>query len=67
MQADYGEYACTHGVLPMPERYDPVQQVLINALINVYVPRLWAWAVALLGGLLVLALFVRRRRRVRRP
>ncbi|MBP8305933.1 MAG: arylsulfatase [Burkholderiaceae bacterium] len=67
MQADYAEYARTHGVLPMPERYDPVQQVLINALINVYVPRLWAWAVALLGGLLVLALFVRRRRRVRRP
>ena len=66
MQADYAEYARTHGVLPMPERYDPVQQVLINALINVYVPRFWPLAVALLAGLIALALFVRRRRRLRR-
>ena len=50
MQADYAEYARTHGVLPMPDGYDPVQQVLINSLLNVYVPRFGPAALALLGA-----------------
>ncbi|MBP7662125.1 MAG: arylsulfatase [Burkholderiaceae bacterium] len=65
MQADYAEYARSHGVLPMPDGYDPVQQVLINSLVNVYVPRFGPAALALLAGLSALALLLYRRRRLR--
>jgi arylsulfatase A-like enzyme len=62
MQRDYEDYARRHGVLPMPEGYDPISQVEINALLNVYVPRFRAPVI----GLALLALagwFWRRRRR----
>ncbi len=49
MQADYQAYARSHGVLPMPAGYDPVRQVEINALLNVYVPRFQWPALALLA------------------
>lgn len=62
MQADYAAYAQANGVLPMPEGYDPIRQVEINALLNVYVPRLKPYALGLLVAL-VAWLFVRRRRR----
>ncbi len=52
MQADYQAYARSHGVLPMPAGYDPVRQVEINALLNVYVPRFQWPALALLALLL---------------
>ena len=52
MQADYQAYARSHGVLPMPPGYDPVRQVEINALLNVYVPRFQWPALALLALLL---------------
>ena len=68
MQADYAAYAQANGVLPMPEGYDPIQQVQINALINVYVPRFMRTGLPLLAGLVLLTgafIFFRRRRRVR--
>lgn len=66
MQADYAAYAKANGVLPMPEGYEPTQQVLINALINVYIPRLRLPALALLGAIALLIWKLRRRRRQRR-
>lgn len=39
MKRDYEDYARRNGVLPMPEGYDPIRQVEINAFFNVYVPR----------------------------
>ena len=67
MQADYAAYAQAHGVLPMPEGYDPIKQVIINAIFNVYVPRLQRAALPVLAVLALLAgmvLLWRRRRRV---
>jgi arylsulfatase/uncharacterized sulfatase len=66
MQAQYAEYAKANGVLPMPDGYDPIQQVQMNALINVYVPRAKAY---LPHVLLVFAagfgfIFWRRKRRL---
>ena len=64
MLADYEHYAKTHGVLPMPDGYDPLRQVRNNALVNVYLPRLKALAPALLALLvLMVAGLVWRRRR----
>ena len=40
MQAQYATYAQANGVLPMPEGYDPMWQVQVNAFFNVYVDRL---------------------------
>ena len=68
MQADYAAYAKANGVLPMPEGYDPIQQVLINALINVYVPRFMRTGLPILSGVVLLTfafIFFRRRRRMR--
>lgn len=64
MLADYEHYAQTHGVLPMPDGYDPIRQVRNNALINVYLPRLRGAAPVLLAGtaLLVTLIMWRRRR-----
>ena len=66
MQADYAAYARAHGVLPMPDDYDPVTQVIINAFINVYLPRLQRAALPLGGvALALIGLLVWRRRRLR--
>ena len=68
MQADYAAYAKANGVLPMPEGYDPIQQVLINALINVYVPRFMRTGLPILAAVALLTcafIFLRRRRRMR--
>ena len=65
MLADYEAYAKANGVLAMPEGYDPVRQVIVNALYNAYLPRLQRAALPLLAGLALLAgwLHWRRRRR----
>ena len=63
MQEDYAAYAKANGVLPMPEDYDPIRQVLINSFVNVYVPRYRLQAGLLVAGLLVLTLVLRRRRK----
>ncbi len=70
MQADYAAYAKANGVLPMPDGHDPQQQVLINSLVNVYVPRYRNTALTLVAGLIVLAASVvvrGRRRKASRP
>lgn len=38
LQADYAAYAQSHGVLPMPDGYSPTRQVLINSVVNYWVP-----------------------------
>lgn len=65
MQVDYANYARVNGVLPMPEGYEPINQVIVNALFNVYIPRFKSFApVLLLGGIaLLLVVFVIRRHR----
>ena len=63
MQLDYAAYAKANGVLPMPEGYEPTHQVLVNALINVYVPRFKVPALILLAMLGVWAAVRIRRRR----
>jgi arylsulfatase A-like enzyme len=68
MQTDYAAYAKANGVLPMPEGYDPINQVQTNVLINVYVPRFKRAGLPVLAGLALLAaVFViwRKRRRLR--
>lgn len=65
MQADYASWAKANGVLPMPEGYDPIQQVLINSLVNVYVPRYRNAAAGLLLAAIALGWVVVRRRRSR--
>ncbi len=70
LQSDYASYVKTHGVLPMPEGYNPARQVAINSLLNYWIP---AYRNAVLGSLasLLAALaaiaVVRRRRRKARP
>jgi arylsulfatase/uncharacterized sulfatase len=67
MQAEYAAWAQRNGVLPMPEGYSPQKQILHNALVNVYLPRL-KWPAMGVGAAVVALLFwlVARRRR-RRP
>ena len=61
MISDYEAYARENGVLPMPEGYDPINQVFINSLINVYLPQVKRWGIVLL--LVMAGLFLLHRRR----
>jgi arylsulfatase/uncharacterized sulfatase len=65
MQHDYAAWAQANGVLPMPEGYNPVKQVMINTFVNYWIPTYWPHGVAALLLLLVLpaALVMRARRR----
>jgi arylsulfatase/uncharacterized sulfatase len=38
MQKEYRAYEVSHGVLPMPEGYNPVRQVLINSILHYWLP-----------------------------
>jgi len=66
LQQDYADYAQANNVLPMPEGYDPIEQVFINSMVNVYLPQLKRWGIPalllLIGGIYLL---LRRRRRQR--
>ena len=66
LRADYEAYARSHGVLPMPEGYDPVRQVLINSFINYWIPTYRTHALVALAGLAALLWLALRRRRHRR-
>lgn len=63
LQADYERWAQAHGVLPMPEGYNPVRQVLINSYVNYWWPTYRLHAAATLLVLAGLVLWWRRRRR----
>ena len=65
MQADYAVYAKANGVLDMPGDYEPVQQVMINAAVNVYWPRYKAVLLSLPAVLLIITATVLYRRRQR--
>lgn len=66
MLADYDAWAKVHGVLPMPDGYDPIRQITINALLNVYLPRAGRYlAYGLLALLVLLVVFRYGRRRWR--
>lgn len=56
MQKDYENFAKSHGVLPMPEGYTPSRAVLINSMLNYWVPTYWPHFV--LGNLALVALLV---------
>jgi len=64
MRADYDAYAQANGVLPMPEGYEPRNKVLINSLVNVYLPRARIPAAVALVVLVGLVVYRRRRHRV---
>ena len=66
MQKAYADYAQSHGVLPMPEGYDPIRQVEINAFFNVYVPRYRTAFWLTMGVLVLMGAWLWRRRRLRR-
>jgi len=65
MRADYDAYALANGVLPMPEGYEPRKQVLINSLMNVYLPRARVPAAVVLAMLVGWYLYRRRRSHLR--
>lgn len=63
MQKDYDAFAQSHGVLPMPEGYTPIRAVLINSMLNYWLPTYWPHIA--LGHLALVTLLVgwwRRRR-----
>jgi arylsulfatase/uncharacterized sulfatase len=64
---DYQRYARDNGVLPMPAGYDPIEQVLINSLVNVYLPPLKRWGLPILLLVASSIYLLRRRRRQQRP
>jgi arylsulfatase A-like enzyme len=65
LQEDYKAWSQANGVLPMPEGYSPVKQVLINSVFNYWWPTYWPHATAALLLLLGLpaALWLRAARR----
>ncbi len=61
MFADYQQWAVDNGVLPMPDDYDPIQQVQINAFVNVFmVPVVGFLALLVISGVFVIANLRRR-------
>lgn len=66
LRADYDAYARSHGVLPMPQGYSPTRQVLVNSLYNYWIPAYRAPVLAGAGGLLLIGVFLWRRRSRRR-
>lgn len=67
LQADYAAYARSHGVLPMPDGYNPVRQVLINSFVNYWIPTYRNTALAIGSLVLMVAIAaLRLRRRGRR-
>ena len=65
LQDDYAQYASDNNVLPMPEDYDPIQQVFINSMVNVYLPMLTRWGIPVLL-LIATGIYLLRRRRKQR-
>ena len=67
MQQDYLAYEKAHGVLPMPEGYNPVKAVFINGVYNYWLPTYGPTGVVLLVLLASIALLWKRKRRAQHP
>jgi len=66
MKADYTAWATAQGVLPMPEGYNPVRQVMINTVFNYWIPTYRNSTIAVLAGMVFAGgLLIARRRRAR--
>jgi arylsulfatase/uncharacterized sulfatase len=66
MQADYAAWATAQGVLPMPEGYNPVRQVMINTVFNYWIPAYRNSTIIALAGMVGAGWFlIARRRRAR--
>ncbi|MFM1987778.1 MAG: hypothetical protein RJA99_735 [Pseudomonadota bacterium] len=68
MRAAYDDWARAHGVLPMPDGYTPTRQVMINSMLNYWLPEygaIGAGAFAAALGLIAAGLARRRLRRSR--
>ena len=63
LQTEYAKWAKANGVLPMPDGYDPIEQVIINSLVFVYWPRHQWHLAGLLGLFSFAAIWFWRRRR----
>jgi arylsulfatase/uncharacterized sulfatase len=66
MQQDYAHYAQTHGVLPMPDGYTPTRAVLINSMLNYWLPTYGLALAAAVSTLMLAAIWWLRRRRTAR-
>jgi arylsulfatase/uncharacterized sulfatase len=67
MQADYSAWAAAQGVLPMPDNYSPVRQVMINTVFNYWLPAYLTSTIVALAGLVVVGwVLIARRWRARR-
>ena len=66
LQIEYEKWAKANGVLPMPQDYDPIDQVMINSAIFVYWPRHKWHLTGLLVVLAGLAWVWRKRRTLRK-
>ena len=64
MQKDYQIWADAHGVLPVPDGYNPVMQVAINMTLNYWLPTYGPWMAAFL--LLLIGTWTVWRRRQRK-
>lgn len=65
MQRDYEAFAQSHGVLPMPEGYTPTRAVLINSMLNYWIPAYALRTSATVLALVAAVVWWRRRRRAR--
>ena len=63
MKADYTAWATAQGVLPMPEGYNPVRQVMINTVFNHWIPTYRNSTIAVVTGMVILGWFLTARRR----
>ncbi len=67
MKADYTAWASAQGVLPMPQDYNPVRQVMINTVFNYWIPAYLNSTITVLAGMVFAGgLLIARRRRARR-
>ena len=65
MLTEYEAWSVAHGVLPMPEGYQPARQVMINTFVNHWIPEYRNTALAGLGVVLGLVVLLVARRRSR--
>ena len=67
MQDDYAAYAKANNVLAMPDDYDPIEQVQINAFYNYYLPKILrniSWILLGIGVFIFVIRYWRRRKHV---